>query len=110
MATVRSSTNRKQVRNQATSKTKSRPLATVNKRTPRSRPVVEAAQALREHDQTATAVENLGALTRPVAARYIGVCVRTLDRLGNEGRIRKCKIGTKTVYKRADLDYFLSNL
>lgn len=50
-----------------------------------------------------------GALSRPDAARYLSCSTRYLDILARAGEIRRCKLGAKTVYLRAELDKFLAS-
>ena len=49
-----------------------------------------------------------GALSRKDAAAYCGgVSTRQLDKWASAGLIQRCKLGSKTVYLRSELDRFL---
>lgn len=50
-----------------------------------------------------------GALTRKTAAAYLAISTRKLDQLASSGEIPKAKIGTKTVFRKIDLDKFLES-
>ena len=53
--------------------------------------------------------QNIAALSRIEAARYLSVSTRTLDQLANLNEIPRVKIGAKTVFRISDLDQFLSS-
>ncbi len=48
-----------------------------------------------------------GALSRKDAAKYLSCSTRYLDMLAKSGEIRRCKLGSKTVYTREELERFL---
>ena len=50
-----------------------------------------------------------GALSRTDAADYLSVSLRTVDSLLAEGKLKRTKIGRKTVIRILDLDEFLAN-
>lgn len=49
-------------------------------------------------------------LTRPEAARVIGVGVTTLDELVAAGQVIACRVGRKPLFHRADLSDFVSRI
>ena len=50
-----------------------------------------------------------GALSRIEAADYLSVSLRTVDSLLAKGKLKRTKIGRKTVIRILDLDEFLAN-
>lgn len=50
-----------------------------------------------------------GGLGRKDAAAYLGCSTRYLDKLAAAGELRKAKLGSKTIYLRAELDRFLES-
>ena len=54
-------------------------------------------------------IEKIGALDRKRAAVYLSISTRKLDQLATDGLIPRAKIGTKTVFRKADLDLFLES-
>ena len=48
-----------------------------------------------------------GALSRKDAAKYLSCSTRYLDMLAKSGEIRRCKLGSKTIYTREELERFL---
>ena len=52
-------------------------------------------------------VELKGALSRKHAAAYCSISTRLLDKLASEGRVPRCKLGSRTFFITADLDSFL---
>ena len=51
-----------------------------------------------------------GAYSRKDSAAYCGnVSVRQLDKWAADGLIQRCKLGSKTVYLRSELDRFLQS-
>lgn len=59
-----------------------------------------------ESSQVTTAA---GGLNRKDAAKYIGCSVRYLDKLVAAGKLKRCRIGAKPVFRRIDLDAFLAS-
>ena len=54
--------------------------------------------------------QQAGALSRKDAAAYCGgVSTRQLDKWAAAGLIQRCKLGSKTVYLRSELDRFLQS-
>lgn len=49
-----------------------------------------------------------GCLDRRQAADYLSISTRLLDRIASDGLIPKIKIGTKTLFRIADLDAFIA--
>lgn len=49
-----------------------------------------------------------GALSRDAAAKYLSCSVRFLDSEARAGRIRKAKLGARTVFLRQELDRYLT--
>lgn len=55
-----------------------------------------------------TVSTSAGALSREDAAAYCGgVSTRQLDKWAAAGSIQRCKLGSKTVFLRSELDRFL---
>lgn len=64
-------------------------------------------------ERIARALENNGA-TRPVfstkqAAEYLGVSTTSIERMRSEYRIPFVRLGGRIVYRRKDLDQFISD-
>jgi hypothetical protein len=54
--------------------------------------------------------QQAGALSRKDAAAYCGgISTRQLDKWAAAGLIQRCKLGSRTVYLRAELDRFLQS-
>ncbi|GAB5404594.1 MAG: hypothetical protein Aurels2KO_28250 [Aureliella sp.] len=47
------------------------------------------------------------ALSKRDAAEYIGVSYRFIDKLVAAGKLRRCRLGSKPMFRRADLDALL---
>lgn len=52
-------------------------------------------------------LELLGALPRKQAAKYCGFSTRYLDKQVADGKLKRCRIGSKPVFRKVDLDAFL---
>ena len=50
-----------------------------------------------------------GAICRNDAADYLAISTRKLDQLAADGRLKRAKIGTKTVFLVSDLNDFLNS-
>ena len=50
----------------------------------------------------------VGCLNRRHAAEYLSISVRLLDKLATAGEIPRVKIGSKTLFRKADLDQYVS--
>jgi hypothetical protein len=63
---------------------------------------------MRKKLKQASVVTPAGAVSRKDAAVYCGgVSTRQLDKWAAAGLIQRCKLGSKTVYLRSELDRFL---
>ena len=51
----------------------------------------------------------IAAFTKPQAAKYCGISVSFLEKLVLQGKIPKCKVGVKVLFRRIDLDRFLAD-
>jgi len=51
----------------------------------------------------------VAALGRQEAAKYLSVSARFLDKRAKAGEIRRCKLGTRSVFLIKDLDFFLES-
>lgn len=65
---------------------------------------------MRNKFKPALVVTPVGALSRKDSAAYCGgVSTRQLDKWAAAGLIQRCKLGSKTVYLRSELDRFLQS-
>lgn len=65
---------------------------------------------MRKTFEPATGVTPAGALSRKDSAAYCGgVSTRQLDKWAAAGLIQRCKLGSKTVFLRSELDRFLQS-
>lgn len=49
-----------------------------------------------------------GAVSRTDAAKHLGISTRMLDELASKGRLRRLKIGRRSVFQLEDLNQFLN--
>lgn len=54
-------------------------------------------------------VSERGALTKRAAAEYVGVSERYLDKCVAAGELKKVKLGSKTVFRIAELQRWLAS-
>lgn len=64
---------------------------------------------MRKKFESSTVATPAGGLGRRDAAAYIGCSTRYLDKLAAAGELRRAKLGSKTIYLRAELDRFLQS-
>ena len=65
---------------------------------------------MRKFFEAASISTPAGAFSRKDSAAYCGgVSTRQLDKWAAAGLIQRCKLGSKTVYLRAELDRFLQS-
>lgn len=64
---------------------------------------------MRKTFEVSAIVTPAGGLSRKDSAKYLGCSTRYLDKLAAAGELRRCKLGSKTVYQRSELDRFLAS-
>ncbi|MDB4756426.1 helix-turn-helix domain-containing protein [Pirellulaceae bacterium] len=63
---------------------------------------------MNEGKQVSIKREIAGAVSRTDAAKHLGISTRMLDELASKGRLRRLKIGRRSVFQLEDLNQFLN--